>query len=142
VCAWLAEEVTGKSYAEIISEIFWQKIGAEADGLLLVSSAGAPGAHGAINTTLRDLGRYGMAYTPMWSVVAKQQVVPDSLIRRIQKEGRPAVYQNGKGQAVWDGYTCNNQSTHAANLVMFPTTSAISCRRRKTKLTRSFPWVH
>ena len=104
VCAWLAEEVTGKSYADVISEMFWQEIGAEADGLLLVSSAGAPGAHGAINSTLRDLGRYGMVYTPSWTVVAKQQVVPDSLIRRIQKEGRPAVYQNGKGQAVWDGY--------------------------------------
>jgi hypothetical protein len=104
VCAWLAEKVTGKPYAELVSEMFWQKMGAESDGLLLVSPAGAPGAHGAINTTLRDLGRYGMLYTPSWKVVAKQQVVPDALIKRIQNDGRPAVYKAGKGQAVWDGY--------------------------------------
>ena len=104
VCAWLAEKVTGKPYAEIVSEMFWQKIGPESDALLIVSPAGAPGAHGCVNSTLRDLARYGMAYTPSWTVVAKEQVVPDALIKRIQKDGRAAIYQNGLPKAVWDGY--------------------------------------
>jgi len=104
VSAWLAENVTGKPYAEIVSEMFWQKIGAESDALIAVSEVGAAGAHGYVNSTLRDLARYGMVYTPMWSVVAKKQVVPDGLIKRIQEDGRPAVYQNGKGQVIWDGY--------------------------------------
>ena len=104
VCAWLAEEVTGKSYAENISEMFWQKMGAEADGLLMVSSVGAPGAHGLISSTLRDLARYGMVYTPNWIVVAKEQIVPDALIKKIQEGGRSAIYETGKGRTVMDGY--------------------------------------
>lgn len=104
VCAWLAEKVSGKPYAEIVSEMFWQKMGAESDALLIVSSAGAPGAHGCVNSSLRDLARYGMAYTPSWTVIAKEQIVPDALIKRIQEDGRPAVYKNGKTQALWDGY--------------------------------------
>ena len=84
--------------------MFWKKIGAESDAMVTVSEVGAPGAHGYISSTLRDLARYGMAYTPMWSVVAKEQIVPDALIKRIQEDGRPAVYQNGMAQAVWDGY--------------------------------------
>ena len=104
VCAWLAEEVTAKTYAEIISEMLWQRIGAEADGILMVSSSGAPVAHGAISTTLRDLGRYGVAFTPSWSVLADEQIVPDNLIKRIQNDGRPSLYRTGKGQAMMDGY--------------------------------------
>lgn len=120
VCAWLAEKVTGKPYAELVSEIFWQKMGAESDALIAVSEVGASGAHGYVNSTLRDLARYGMLYTPMWSVVAKQQVVPDALIRRIQEDGRPEVYQNGKGQAVWDGYM-GEECAHATRQFDFIT---------------------
>jgi CubicO group peptidase (beta-lactamase class C family) len=104
VCAWLAEKVTGKPYAEIVSEMIWQKMGAESDGLLLVSQVGAPGAHGCINSTLRDLGRYGMLYTPAWKKVARKQVVSDALIKRIQMLGRPAIYEAGAPKPVWDGY--------------------------------------
>jgi CubicO group peptidase (beta-lactamase class C family) len=121
VCAWLAEKVTGKPYPELVSEIFWQKMGAESDALIAVSEVGASGAHGYVNSTLRDLARYGMLYTPMWSVVAKQQVVPDALIRRIQEDGRPEVYQNGKGQALWDSYM-GEECAHATRQFDFVTT--------------------
>jgi CubicO group peptidase (beta-lactamase class C family) len=120
VCAWLAEKVTGKPYAELVSEIFWQKIGAESDALIAVSEVGASGAHGYVNSTLRDLARYGLLYTPMWDVVAKEQVVPDALIRRIQNDGRPAVYENGKGKAVWDGYM-GEECVHATRQFDFVT---------------------
>jgi CubicO group peptidase (beta-lactamase class C family) len=120
VCAWLAEKVTGKPYAELVSDLFWQKIGAQSDGLLLVSPAGAPGAHGGVNTTLRDLARYGLVYTPLWNVVAKEQVVPDAVIKRIQNDGRPAVYENGKGKAIWDGYM-GEECVHATRQFDFVT---------------------
>ncbi len=65
VLGWLAEVVTGKPYPEIVSEMFWRKMGAESDGLILVSEVGASGSHGNIASTLRDLGRYGMLCTTL-----------------------------------------------------------------------------
>ncbi len=102
--AWLAEKVTGKPYAELISEMIWQKMDAEADGLILVSREGAPGAHGLINTTLRDLARYGMLFTGNWNMMAKEKVTPDSLIRKIQQEGHPAIYNAGMIKPKIDAY--------------------------------------
>ena len=87
----------------------------------MVSPAGAPGAHGGVNSTLRDLGRYGMLYTPSWNKVSRQQVVPDALIKRIQRDGRPEIYNNGKGQAVWDGYM-GEECAHATRQWDFVTT--------------------
>ncbi len=104
VVAWLAEKVTGRPYAELVSEMIWQKMGAEADGLIQVSTAGAPGAHGLINTTLRDLARYGMLFTGSWNTIAKEQLIPDSLVREIQKDGRPAIYSAGMLKPKIDAY--------------------------------------
>jgi CubicO group peptidase (beta-lactamase class C family) len=95
VCAWIAERVTGKPYAQLVSEMIWQKMGAESDGQIIVSPAGAAASHGAISSTLRDLGRYGMLFTPSWNRVAKEKVIPDALITRIQTTGRPEIFQAG-----------------------------------------------
>jgi len=78
VLAWLLEDLLDKPFAEIVSELFWSKIGAQADALLGVSAIGAPGASGLISSTLRDLARYGLLYTPSWRVVAREQVIPDA----------------------------------------------------------------
>ena len=95
VCGWIAESVTGKAYAELVSEMIWQHMGAESDGQIVVSPAGAAASHGAISSTLRDLGRYGMLFTPSWNKVAKKKVIPDTLIKRIQKTGRPEIFRAG-----------------------------------------------
>jgi hypothetical protein len=95
VVGWIAEQVTNKPYARLVSEMLWQKMGAESDGLVIVSPAGAAGSHGNINSSLRDVGRYGMLFTPSWTKVAKEKVIPDSLIERIQTKGRPELYKTG-----------------------------------------------
>lgn len=104
VLAWLVESVTGMPYAEVVSEVFWRKMGAESDGLVVVSPIGAPGAHGYVNSTLRDLARYGMLYTPSWRKVASEQVIPDGLIKRIQQDGRSEVYKESLPEKYWDHY--------------------------------------
>ena len=45
-----------------------------------------------------------MLYTPSWNKVAKQQIVPKVLIKRIQKEGRSEIYKGSKSETVWDAY--------------------------------------
>lgn len=105
VLAWLVEEVTGKPYAEVVSAIFWRNIGAESDALVAISPAGASGAHGYINSTLRDLARYGMLYTPSWDKVTEKEVIPGTLIKRIQQDGRSEIYKDSLSETIWDGYT-------------------------------------
>ena len=95
VVAWIAEAVTKKPYAQLVSELIWQNMGAESDAFVIVSSAGASAAHGGINSTLRDLGRYGMLFTPSWNKIAAAKVVPDTLIERIQTTGRSEIYKTG-----------------------------------------------
>lgn len=104
VCGWIAERVTGKPYAELVSEMIWQRMGAESDGLIIISPAGAAASHGAISSTLRDLGRYGMLFTPSWHKVAKEKVIPDALIKRIQTTGRPEIYRAGITAPKIDAY--------------------------------------
>ncbi len=104
VTAWLAETVTGRSYPELVGEMIWQRMGAEADALLAMSPEGAPGAHGLLNTTLRDLARYGMLFTKSWTIVAKEKVIPDSLIQKIQQDGRAYLYEAGMLKPKLDDY--------------------------------------
>jgi CubicO group peptidase (beta-lactamase class C family) len=91
VCAWLVETITGNPLAEVISERIWQKMGAESDALIMMSRFGAP-HNSSINSTLRDLGRYGMLFTPSWGVVAKEQVISDAYLKKIQTGGRPEIF--------------------------------------------------
>ena len=66
VLTWMVERITGKPFAEAVSEVIWRKIGAESDAVLMVSKAGASST---INSTLRDLARFGLLFTPSWQLL-------------------------------------------------------------------------
>jgi CubicO group peptidase (beta-lactamase class C family) len=63
VLGWLAEKVTGKKYAELVSEKIWKPMGASSDAYVCSSDKGVAWAHGGVSATLRDLARFGMLYT-------------------------------------------------------------------------------
>lgn len=88
----LAERVSGQRAADLFSERVWSKMGAEGDAQVGVNMQGGAALYGMISSRLRDKARYGLLYTPSWSVVAQQRIVPESLIGKIQKECRPALY--------------------------------------------------
>jgi CubicO group peptidase (beta-lactamase class C family) len=88
VLGWLAERLTGLPYAELVQRELWSHIGAEADAAIVVSPAGIAASHGGVSSTLRDLARYGLLYTPSWSAVSPTQVIPDAYLHAIQAEGR------------------------------------------------------
>lgn len=58
-----AERVSGKPYHELVSEYIWSKIGAEDDARITLSSIGISGSSGYMMSRLRDLARYGLAFT-------------------------------------------------------------------------------
>jgi CubicO group peptidase (beta-lactamase class C family) len=94
VLAWLTERVTGRALNEQIGQEIWSRIGAESDGLLGMSKRGAPWAEGGISTTLRDVARFGLLFTPS----GRDPLVSDAYLRAIQREGRPEPYAAGDGQ--------------------------------------------
>ena len=57
------EHITDKPLWQALQDILWENIGAEADALLTVSSAGHAYASGGLNMRLRDLARFGQIFT-------------------------------------------------------------------------------
>jgi CubicO group peptidase (beta-lactamase class C family) len=94
ILSWMAEQVTGQSFPELVSERLWRKIGAESDAMILVSPAGIADSHGMMVSTLRDMGRYGLLFTPSWRLVSAQQVISEACIKRFQTGGRPEIFEN------------------------------------------------
>jgi CubicO group peptidase (beta-lactamase class C family) len=97
VLSWLIEKVTGKPYPEVVSERIWRRIGAEADaGMVVDRATGTPWSHGGMFSTLRDLARFGLLYTPSWRTVSREPVISAAHLRKIQTGGRPELLDNRK----------------------------------------------
>lgn len=92
VLSWLAEQVTGRTYAELLSQEIWQKMGAESDALISTSRQGAPVVHGGVSTTLRDLARLGLLFTPSGRK-GTDPVVSDVYLQKIQHQGRAEIFR-------------------------------------------------
>ena len=100
-CSWLIERVLGAPYHEIIREQFWSKIGPEADAHLLVGPDGTPFSHGGFSTTLTDLARFGLLFTPSWNTVSQEKIIPEQHISRIQSGGRPEIFMKLAAGKFW-----------------------------------------
>ena len=60
--AWIAERVSGRPYADLLSEEIWSRIGAEGDAAItIVPDSGATSAHAGLSARLRDIARFGVA---------------------------------------------------------------------------------
>ncbi|WP_375748247.1 serine hydrolase domain-containing protein [Vibrio sp. HN007] len=88
----VAENVTGKPMHDLFSERVWSKAGMEGDALLGLSPTGEPVSAGVFTSRLRDLGRYGMLYTPSWSKVADTPVVPSDYLDKTYKAVTPDTF--------------------------------------------------
>ena len=92
----LAQQVSGKTFAEFISEKIWKKMGAEADAYIALSPQGIATVSTTMNSTLRDLARFGMLFTPHWNVVSKEKIISDSYLNKIQHGGAdPSIFDKG-----------------------------------------------
>jgi CubicO group peptidase (beta-lactamase class C family) len=92
--AWLIERVTGEPFARVLGREIWCRAGFEAAALLCGGPDGAPGSHGGLCTTLRDLARFGMLLTPSAGLVGPG-VVSAGQVRRVQG-GRAELHGDGR----------------------------------------------
>ena len=91
VLGWLIERITGRSVAENLSKEIWQRMGAEADGLLIAPKKAVPIVHGGISSTLRDVARFGLLFTPSGRS-GDAPVISDAYLDKIQNGGRPEIF--------------------------------------------------
>jgi len=98
VLGWLAEEIFGRPLSDVIAKEIWQKMGAESDGVLSAPIRGVPIVSGGISSTLRDMARFGLLFTPTGRN-GMHPVVSDAYLHKIQKGGRPEIFDAARRDA-------------------------------------------
>lgn len=91
----IVERITGKPFGEAFGDAVWRKIGAQADGYIGITPNGYPMGWGFISSNLRDLARVGVIFTPSWNKVAKEQIISQKMISKIQHSGNPNNFTKG-----------------------------------------------
>jgi CubicO group peptidase (beta-lactamase class C family) len=115
VLAWMIERVTGKRLADVLSDEIWGHIGADSDAQILVSERGVANAHAGLTMTLRDLARFGMAFTRggMGKTGHAKSFVPASHIDKLLHDGRPELLAPGHDPRVHHAsYQWDKVGTH------------------------------
>lgn len=95
----LAERVSGLPFAELVTRELWSRVGAEADATIVVSRNGVAVTHGGLSSTLRDLARFGLLFTPSWPCVTAERIISARHLAHIQHGGRPALFDAGPSGA-------------------------------------------
>ncbi|SMY02389.1 hypothetical protein BSP239C_03340 [Brevibacterium sp. 239c] len=80
VLGWVCEKIADESMQTLMSRVLWSRIGAERDALIATDQYGVGMFDGGINTTLRDLARFGYLYANRGVSLTGEQVAPTSWI--------------------------------------------------------------
>ena len=99
---WIIERLTGRRYADLLSELLWQPMGAAENAYITVDRLGAPRAAGGMCTTTRDLARLGQMILEAGSCGGRQ-VVPSSWIDMIIEDGDPDAWAAGNLASYFPG---------------------------------------
>lgn len=91
---WVIERSTGCRYADLVSELLWQPMGAEYDAYITVDRLGAPRCAGGFCATTRDLARIGQLIVENGSYGGRQ-VVPEAWIDDILTKGSRDAWDSG-----------------------------------------------
>jgi CubicO group peptidase (beta-lactamase class C family) len=105
VLAWIIRRVTGRSLSTELSTRIWQPMGAEEDAYYNVDRLGIESGGGGLNTTLRDLARFGELMRNRGQFNGRQ-IVPASVVDDIAKGGDPSQFA---GYATLPGWSYRNQ---------------------------------
>lgn len=91
---WVIERATGRRYADLMSELLWQPMGAERGAYITVDRLGAPRCAGGVCTTLRDLARVGRLLAED-GARGGRQVLPAHWIEDLARGGDRAAWDAG-----------------------------------------------
>ncbi len=88
---WIVRRITGLSLAENLSQRIWSRLGVEHDAYITVDTAGTEFAGGGLNTTLRDVARFGEMMRNGGRVHG-DQVVPQAVVDGIRRGADPVKF--------------------------------------------------
>jgi CubicO group peptidase (beta-lactamase class C family) len=80
VLGWICEAASGIRMPELMSQLLWNKLGADNDATIGVDSVGTGMFDGGINACLRDLARFGLLFLNGGSSLTGEHVVSLSWI--------------------------------------------------------------
>ena len=95
VLGLVIENVTGLRWADVVEQRIWGKMGARMPLLTSLSPDGQALTMAIMSSTLEDMGRFGVLFTPSWRAAAYEQVVTPQVLERIRKDGDPAAFTGG-----------------------------------------------
>jgi CubicO group peptidase (beta-lactamase class C family) len=85
--SWVIEKLTNMSFHDALSVEIWSKIGAESNASLLASSHGIANTHGGLISTLRDVARFGLLFSPSYKTVSGEKLISDRVLELISNGG-------------------------------------------------------
>ncbi|MDQ5849159.1 MAG: beta-lactamase family protein, partial [Pseudomonadota bacterium] len=91
---WVIERATGRRYADLMSELIWQPMGARFSAYITVDRLGAPRCAGGMCATVQDLARIGQLIVEGGRRGATQ-VVPAAWLEDILHNGDGAAWSAG-----------------------------------------------
>ncbi len=94
ILGWLVEEVTGYPFHDVFTKVIWHRIGAEADAAFIAYHSGIPLSHGGFISSMRDLARFGLLYTPSYARVSEQRIISAGHVDLLLNGGRPSLLRN------------------------------------------------
>ena len=106
VLAWIVKRVAGVRLADLTSQQIWSKLGCEYDALYQVDSVGTEAGGGGLNTTLRDLARFGELMRCDGNFNG-QQIVPAAVVADI-RNGADRAHFATAGYATLPGWSYRN----------------------------------
>ena len=107
VLAWIIRRVSGQSLSGLLSTRIWQPMGAEEDAHYTVDRLGIESGGGGLNTTTRDLARFGEVMRNRGQFNGRQ-IVPAAVVDDIARGADPKKFAPA-GYATLPGWSYRNQ---------------------------------
>lgn len=92
---WVLERAGGRRFADLLADLVWQPMGAEAEALLTVDAEGTARAGGGLCVLPRDLARFGEMLR-LGGAAQGRQVVPAAWVDDIRRGGDSGPWQRGE----------------------------------------------
>lgn len=107
VLGWIVQRVAAQSFADLVSERIWQKLGVEEEGYVMVDSTGFAMCGAGLNVTTRDLARFGEMMR-CGGAFNGQRIVPEAVVADIAGGARREDFAKA-GYVTLPGWSYRNQ---------------------------------
>jgi CubicO group peptidase (beta-lactamase class C family) len=104
ILGWLVEKVLGMPFQDALSREIWTRAGMESDAAYVAPRFGVPHWDGGFLGRMRDMARFGLLYTPSYTVVSDTRIISKQHVDALLNGGRPELKANSRWPG-WEKYT-------------------------------------